>query len=193
MDMKAKKIEDSAAYAIPLDLTKNMIASIGLQGQFSFEWKKYNIITDIFYNPIKADLQTVVTSETGVQPWRTEDIFTYIRFPWELARKNLEEEREGELERENLEESALFCIADKYSRYEKVKSIYVQKYRAEIQVHVLLGITEYDDDLMEDLLDTEYDIHKEFNYLSFTFLYPPVAFVDRKDIVHPEARCIFSR
>ncbi|MBW2106362.1 MAG: hypothetical protein JRI26_10155 [Deltaproteobacteria bacterium] len=183
MDMKAKKIEDSAAYAIPLDLTKNMIASIGLQGKPPFESEKY----------IKADLQTVVTSETGYQIWSPEDIFGYVRLKSELTMKAREEEKEEEQERQNVEESALFCIADKYSKYEKVKSIYVQKYRAEIQVHVLLGITEYDDDLMEDLLDTEYDIHKEFNYLSFTFLYPPVAFVDRKDIVHPEARCIFSR
>ena len=193
MDMKAKKIEDSAAYAIPLDLTKNMIASIGLQGQFSFEWEKYNIITDIFYNLIKEYLQTADPSETGYQIWSPEDIFGYVRLKSELTMKVREEEKEEDQERQNVEENALFCIADKYSKYEKVKSIYVQKYRAEIQVHVLLGITEYDDDLMEDLLDTEYDIHKEFNYLSFTFLYPPVAFVDRKDIVHPEARCIFSR
>ncbi len=193
MDVKANKIEDAAAYAIPLDLTKHMITSIGLQGQFSLVCEKYNIFTDTFYNLIKGYLQTVIPPETGYQIWSPEDIFGYIRLQRQLTRETLEEEREEEQEREHIEESALFCIADKYSKYEKVKSIYVQKYRAEIQFHVLLGITEYDDDLMEDLLDTEYDIRKEFDYLSFTFLYPPVAFVDRKDIVHPEARCIFSR
>ena len=139
--------------------------------------------------------QTIIAESEESQMWRTENALDLARIYWGLVESKVELEKvfggkEGII---FLEKLTLLIIEQEYSRYEKVKSIYVQKYRAELQVQVLLSIDEYNDELMENLLDIEYDIRKRFSCLTFTFLYPPVGNVEREDIMHPEARCIFSR
>lgn len=56
----------------------------------------------------------------------------------------------------------------------KIKSIYIQKYKGEIQIYILLSITDYNDDLMDALLDIEYNIRKKFPELVFEFFYIPI-------------------
>lgn len=94
---------------------------------------------------------------------------------------------------QELEQSALSTISTKFSKIEKVKSIYVQRYREEFQIHVLLSINQYDDDLMDTLLDIEYDIRKMFPEMVFEFFYPPAGISEKKDFIHPQAECIYMR
>lgn len=99
-----------------------------------------------------------------------------------------------ETEKENVEEQSFFVIAEKFSRFSPpVQSIYVQKYRSEIQIQTLLSIKEYNYNLMTLLFDEEYDIRKQFPEITFSFSYLPIGIADKKDIVHPKARCIFAQ
>lgn len=76
---------------------------------------------------------------------------------------------------------------------EEVTAIYVQAYREELQVTVLLGIATYDDELMEELLDREYDAQKAVPSPVLSFSYIPKVYENRRDIVHPGARLIYER
>lgn len=92
---------------------------------------------------------------------------------------------------QELEQEALFFISEKFSKIEKVKSIYVQRYREELQVQVLLSTNQYEDDLMDILLDIEYDIRKMFPEIVFEFFYPPADISEKEDFIHPRAECIY--
>ncbi len=109
--------------------------------------------------------------------------------PSEIIRPWLEKEEEPQ----DVEQKAFLTIATEFSQIEKVQSIYVQKYREELQIQTLLSITQYDDDLMDALLDIEYDIRKGYPEIVFEFFYPPVGISEKKDIIHPEAMCVYSR
>jgi len=99
--------------------------------------------------------------------------------------------REKELK--ELEQEAFLAIVSKFSQIEKVHSIYVQKYREELQIQILLSITQYDNDLMDGLLDIEYDIRKRYPEIVFEFFYPPAGISEKKDFIHPSAYCIYSK
>jgi hypothetical protein len=98
-----------------------------------------------------------------------------------------------ELEKEDLEQAALLRIAANYAKIRKVKSIYAQKFREEIQVYILITSDRYDGSLMDQLLDIEYEIRKIYSSLIFEFFYPPVFISDKTDFIHPQAQCIFAR
>lgn len=98
-----------------------------------------------------------------------------------------------EKEPKELEQEALLAIASEFSQIKKVQSIYVQKYREELQSQILLSIIQYDNDLMDALLDIEYDIRRGYPEVVFEFFYPPAEISDKKDFVHPQAHCIYSR
>jgi hypothetical protein len=80
-----------------------------------------------------------------------------------------------------------------FSKIEKVKSIYVQKYREELQIQILLAITNFDSSLMDVLLDKEYDIRKRYSGIIFEFFYPPAGISYKDDFIHPHAQCIYSK
>jgi hypothetical protein len=92
---------------------------------------------------------------------------------------------------EKLKQQALFLIVEKFSKIKKVKSIYVQRYREELQIFVLLFGDKYDADLMDKLLDIEYEIRKMFPDIVFQFFYPPAGISEKKDFIHPQAECIY--
>jgi len=92
---------------------------------------------------------------------------------------------------EELKQQALFRIVEKFSKIEKVKSIYVQRYREELQIFVLFLGNKYDANLMDHLLDIEYEIRKEFPDIVFQFFYPPAGISEKKDFIHPQAECIY--
>lgn len=94
---------------------------------------------------------------------------------------------------QELEQEAFFLISRKFSKIEEVKSIYVQRYREELQIQVLLSIDHYDGDLMDTLLDIEYDIRKMFPEIVFEFFYLPAGISEKRDFIHPEAECIYMR
>jgi len=97
----------------------------------------------------------------------------------------------GRLRQTELEQEALLSIAREFSKVEKVKSIYVQRYREELQVQILLSINQYDGDLMDVLLDLEYGIRKRYPDMVFEFFYPPAGVSEKKDFIHPQAQCIY--
>jgi len=100
---------------------------------------------------------------------------------------------ERERNAKEIELESLFSIVRKFSEVKKVKSIYVQKYREEIQVFVLLSITQYNSDLMDTLLDIEYDVRKTYPNLVFEFFYPPAGISNKEDFIHPQSQCIYAR
>lgn len=106
---------------------------------------------------------------------------------------NIEELLGIEYESHELEERALLDIYINFSNIEKVKSIYVQKYREELQIYSLLSITQHDRKLMQSLFDMEYDIRKKYSEIIFQFFYPPAGISEKEDFIHPQARCIFAR
>ncbi len=92
-----------------------------------------------------------------------------------------------------VEREVKWAIIEKFKNIEKVTAIYIQEYRRELQVIILLGIEEYDDELMDDLLDLEYDLHQEFHDPALSFSYIPRIYANRHDVVHPKALLIFER
>lgn len=98
-----------------------------------------------------------------------------------------------EKEPKELEQEALLAIASEFSQIEKVQSIYIQKYREELQIQILLSIAQYESDLMDILLDIEYDIRKRYPEIVFEFFYPPAGISRKEDFIHPRAQCIYSR
>ena len=84
-------------------------------------------------------------------------------------------------------------IANAYKDVEEVLAIYTQKYRQELQVIVLLSIERYDDDLMYKLLNIEYDLQKENREPLLAFSYIPKVYINKRDIVHPNALLIFEK
>jgi hypothetical protein len=67
----------------------------------------------------------------------------------------------------------LSIIVQKFRKIEKVKSIYVQRYRGELRIFVFLSGAKYDANLMDELLDIEYEIRKMFPENVFQFFYLP--------------------
>ena len=92
-----------------------------------------------------------------------------------------------------IEQEAYLSIAAAFGEIEEVQSIYVQKYRDEIQIFVLLSINQYNFDLMDKLLDLEYNIRKKYSEIVFEFFYPPMGTSEKKDFIHPQAICIYSK
>lgn len=98
-----------------------------------------------------------------------------------------------EYESHESEQRALFDIFMNFRNIEKIKSIYVQKYREELQIYSLLSITQHDRKLMHLLFDIEYDIRKKYSEIVFQFFYPPAGISEKEDFIHPQARCIYAR
>jgi len=84
-------------------------------------------------------------------------------------------------------------IANAFKDIDEVTAIYTQRYRQELQVIVLLSIERYDDDLMYKLLNIEYDLQKENRDPLLAFSYIPRVYIDKRDILHPNALLIFER
>jgi hypothetical protein len=110
------------------------------------------------------------------------------RYIWNWLQSYFKQEQKPE----ELEQQALFYIVHKFSKIERVKSIYVQRYRRELQIFVLLLVDKYDADLMDKLLDIEYEIRKMFPDIVFQFFYPPAGISEKKDFIHPQAECIYK-
>jgi len=84
-------------------------------------------------------------------------------------------------------------IANAFKDIDEVTAIYTQRYRQELQVIVLLSIERYDDNLMYKLLNIEYDLQKENRDPLLAFSYIPKVYINKRDILHPNALLIFER
>jgi len=84
-------------------------------------------------------------------------------------------------------------IANAFKDIDELTAIYTQRYRQELQVIVLLSIERYDDNLMYKLLNIEYDLQKENRDPLLAFSYIPKVYINKRDILHPNALLIFER
>jgi len=133
------------------------------------------------------DLQRVLSFVEKKQSTSTLNIQKeYYLFP-------IESFLEYKQERQKLEQLALYIIYKKLSKIENVKSIYVQRYREELQLFVLLLEDKYDFDLRDKLLDIEYEIRKMFPDIVFQFFYLPASISEKEDFIHPQAECIYMK
>jgi len=71
------------------------------------------------------------------------------------------------------EQGAFKDIIQKFGKLSKVRTIYVQRFRQEIQVSVVLSLEKYDGKLMNSFFDLEYDIKSKHPNLILEFFYPP--------------------
>lgn len=117
----------------------------------------------------------------------------YSITPHEIAIKLIQFVELYKILEPGFEKEIKWAIVEKFKNIEKVAAIYIQEYRRELQVIVLLGIEVYDDELMDDLLDLEYDLHQEFYDPILSFSYIPRIYANRHDVVHPKALLIFER
>jgi len=132
----------------------------------------------------KEDIQII---KKWLDIWEREIIKRYVSLDILLSWHPLRQREKSE----KLKQQALFLIVEKFSKIKKVKSIYVQRYRGELQIFVLLFGDKYDADLMDKLLDIEYEIRKMFPDIVFQFFYPPAGISEKKDFIHPQAECIY--
>jgi len=144
--------------------------------QFIYNFLRYEIL--------RYPEQEVLTQTSDVQTYYKDFYDAFISI-----KSRLKERREPR----ELGQEALFSIVSKFSAVEKVKSIYVQRYKEEIQIYVLLSVAQYESDLMDTLFDIEYSIRKKYPELVFEFFYPPTGISDKKDFIHPQAQCIYAR
>jgi hypothetical protein len=94
---------------------------------------------------------------------------------------------------DELNETALHKISSAFWRFDRVTSVFVQKFRREVQVNVLLIVDQYDHDLMDQLLDAEYDLRNALSDLVCSFSYSPVGTEPNRASRHQSARTLFSR
>lgn len=85
------------------------------------------------------------------------------------------------------------AVADRYKDVKEVGAIYIQKYKKELQVTVLLKISQYKDELMDKLLDLEYELQEKYTEPLLALSYIPGDFKDIRSVVHPKAKLIFER
>lgn len=87
----------------------------------------------------------------------------------------------------------LLEVCARFASVPEVRSIYFQRYRDEIQFFVLLSVERYDGELMDRLIDIEYNLRIRYSSVVCEFFYPPAGSGWNRDFIHPAATCIFSR
>lgn len=180
-----------------LEWYNNVKKTIGSSSHYIFQSRKLELETETpyvqidysdFYNTVvrssfyAASLRVITQTPDVRNDYNNFCLFNPIRSLFK-----------SEPEPKKLEQEALFSIAMEFSKVEKVKSIYFQKYRDEIQIYIILSISQYDSSLMDILLDIEYDIRKRYTDIVFEFSYPPATISEEKDFIHPHAQRIYAR
>ena len=195
-------VERESSFAAKLPMTNTIIEEGDLPNHLaewmSFVKKEYvkdeEGIMALLLSMFLHDLGTILHKSHPteiIESWVTE---TNVNF------RNLYDTRrivdfwpKEEKATEDLELEATLAITSEFSRIEKVQSIYIQRYREELQIYILLSIYQYNSSLMDTLLDIEYDIRKKFPEVIFEFFYPPTSVSEKQDFIHPQAYCIYSR
>jgi hypothetical protein len=96
--------------------------------------------------------------------------------------------------KETTVERAMSIVADAFAEFSEVSRIYMQRWRSELQFVVLLNTEKYDSDLIDRLLDVEYDLLRyETEGLLWDFAYLPCKGRDSTEEVSSSATVVFSR
>ncbi len=82
-------------------------------------------------------------------------------------------------------------IVMRMKKIDKVQAIYSQKHRAEMQIIVFLNTINYDNEIMDKILDIEYDLQQTYRDLYLAFTYVQGIHEDRKEVVHPKSKLIY--
>lgn len=89
---------------------------------------------------------------------------------------------------------AMSIVADAFAKFSEVNAIYMQRWRSELQFVVLLNIEKYDSDLIDKLLDVEYELlQHEGEGVLWDFAYLPCKGRDSTEVVSSSATVVFSR
>jgi hypothetical protein len=81
-----------------------------------------------------------------------------------------------------------------YGNFDEVKAIYVDEYLEEKKITILLDIKEYDDNLIESLIEKELEIFNIYPDIIATFNYIPVLIdTDHTHIVGKNSRLIYEK
>jgi|GEM_PF-3119673 len=81
----------------------------------------------------------------------------------------------------------------KYKYIPEVKAIYIDEHLDEKNVTIFLSVKQYDDKLMETLIQKEIDISKLFPNIFANYNYVPDLIDDKKSIVGDKTKLIFER
>jgi hypothetical protein len=95
--------------------------------------------------------------------------------------------------KEKPEEYFETLLAVKYRYIPEVKAIYIDEYLEEKNITILVSINQYDDKLMEILIQKELDISKIFPDIIANYNYIPDLIEDRKSIIGEKTKLIFER
>ncbi len=84
-------------------------------------------------------------------------------------------------------------VVMKYKYIPEVKAIYIDEHLDEKNVTIFLSVKQYDDKLMETLIQKEIDISKLFPNIFANYNYVPDLIDDKKSIVGDKTTLIFER
>lgn len=161
-------------------INREEVESISSEREF-FEKIYPKILFKDFFGYIEAGEIKTWVGEVFVN-YNLLSTWVYMKSLFEIERKLVE-----------LEQEALLIISREFSKIDRVDFIYLQKYRDEMQIQILLSIQQYDNKLMDELLDIEYSIRKKYKDLVFEFFYSPADISKKEDFIHPKAQCIYAR
>lgn len=94
---------------------------------------------------------------------------------------------------QEVEEYFETLLVVKYKYFPEVKAIYIDEYLDEKNITILLSIKQYDDKLMEALIQKELDISKIFPDVVATYNYLPDLIDNKESIIGEKAKLIFER
>jgi hypothetical protein len=94
---------------------------------------------------------------------------------------------------EKKEEELKNNIVNAFKQIDEVEFIYLLRYTYEWKVIILLNNKRYDDELMDRLLDIEYDLQNRNEDPLLDFSYIPKIYNNKWDILHPSSLPIFER
>jgi hypothetical protein len=89
--------------------------------------------------------------------------------------------------------SLIQALSAELSKFEEVYAIYYEGSEERMNVTVLLDHESYDDQLMDAMLDKEFEIRESINILSVDVLYVPLLGREIGDLVPGSARRIYKR
>lgn len=179
-------ISDSASIAI--EETKSVKTQPKILWPFNLVNNIINIYCTPFSRPYGTEkLETIIASRTTTASFRS------IKIEMDILRLIYYIKLSSEINmRLEIEKMSLFDVVVSYSQIKEVRSIYFQKYLEEIQIYVLIKANRYDYDLMDKLIDIEYEIRKKYPDLIFEFFYPPADISKKEDFIHPLSQCIYT-
>lgn len=100
---------------------------------------------------------------------------------------------ESALRQADIETTLEAEIVAKYAPVQEVSAIYTDRYLDERLVFVLLSNEQYDDTLMDRLLDKQFEIEDVHPNLVLSFRYMPLLGQAKKSLVSKQSKLIFER